>query len=66
LKMFDQQKGAIKEISSTVGYKELKRYFERLKDASVNRMVTGLNDEKAKATYQVANDFLRFLESREL
>lgn len=66
IKMFDAQKNAIKEIKGTVGYKELKKYLGRLKDAATTRVMTAsVNDEKAKAMYVMVDEFLKFLESRE-
>jgi hypothetical protein len=66
-KMFDIQKEAIKGIKSSNGYLEIKKYWQRSKDAAVQRMTTAKkSDEKAKAMYILADEFLRFLESREI
>jgi hypothetical protein len=66
LRMFDQQKNAIKSIKNEEGYKEIKKYWGRVKEAAITRMISStVSDERAKAQYALADEFVKFLESRE-
>jgi len=67
VKLFDTQKQAVKSIKDTEGYREIKEFFKREKEAAENRMITSAKeDKKAFAVFQVAKRFLAFLESREV
>lgn len=67
LRMFDAQKNAIKAIKNDEGYKEIKKFWSRAKEAAMTRMISSVvNDERAKAQYGLADEFLKFLESREI
>lgn len=66
IKMFDQQKGAIKGIETSEGYAEIKRFFEREKKIALERVMTAKKDDlHAKVQYQMADKFLEFLTIRE-
>jgi hypothetical protein len=65
VKIFTSQKEAIKAIADTTGYAEIKAYWERAKESSMERLATAkVDDPKARAMFTLADGFLKFLEAR--
>lgn len=64
IKIFDRQKEGLKGISKSEGYKQIKEYFEAVKESALKRVMVSGN-ATAKAQYTLADDFLKFLASRE-
>lgn len=67
---FSSQRDAILNIKNTIGYKEIKKYWQRVREASVVRLsqVESQNVadyKKAQAMVQIAQEFLDFLENVE-
>lgn len=66
IKMFTAQKAAIQAIRDTEGYSEIKKFWEREKEAALQRIITGKSlDENARSMFALADSFLKFLETRE-
>ena len=63
VKIFEQQKNALKKIKNTEGLKEIKDYFKREKEASMRLIMnSSKNNEKEKGRYELADNFLKFVD----
>lgn len=63
VEMFLNQKDAINNIKDTEGLKEIRMFFEREKEASMQLiMSSSKNNEKEKGRYDLADRFLTFLD----
>lgn len=64
-KMFNAQKEALKGIADTTGFKEIVSFWEREKESAIQRNMTAKKeDATAKAMYQLADRFLKYLSAR--
>ncbi len=64
-KMFTSQKEAIKAIADSTGYAEIRAFWEREKDAAIQRFSTAaVDDPTARAMFTLADRFLKFLDVR--
>lgn len=69
-KYFDMQRNAILGIKGTAWYEEIKKYWKRVREASVVRMANMDRDDVAsykqvQATVKMSQDFLDFLDNME-
>lgn len=67
---FSSQRDAILNIKGTIGYQEIKKYWQRVWEASVTRLSqidsSNVSDyKKVQAMVQVAQEFLDFLDNVE-
>lgn len=65
VKMFTAQKEALRAIADTVGYAEIRRFWEAEKEAATQRIITAKKDDPtARAMFALADRFLKFLDAR--
>jgi len=67
VKLFDLQADAIRNIRDTEGYKQIKEFLGRERDAALKRLMTTKKDDlpDVKALLAVTDRLLTFLSSRE-
>ena len=63
IKAFDDQKKSFVHIKESEGFKVIKKFWEAEKEAALKRLLTAKQiDEEARATFLLAEKFLKFLE----